>query len=261
MLQTPRSLLAIRLATGFLFVGSAAVVAAILEGAWAHPLVAIAVVVTLGASMALRWWAKDHVVRALKAGDPSAVLEHWTGLSRKLPDAATTLPILRATALAAFGRVKEAREALALAERGPAWEAAAEHRLLVDVLLATFDGEMAEARAGAARLATFPLPEDDGVRNKLATLRQSVVSLARAFAHQALPGDVDLLERASEESPLIHWAMRYGAAVAAIDAGDAGRARRLVEDAPSWPADSAFAAFQAEIGGMVGLPPHGGAPG
>jgi hypothetical protein len=255
VLDAPRSLLAIRLATGLLFVGSAAVVAAILEGAWAHPLVATGIAATLGSAIALRWWAQEHVVRRLKAGDLTAVLDHWSGLSRKLPHPATTLPIMRATVLAAFGRLRAAREALDAAERGPAWEAAAEHRLLVDVLLATFDGDLEGARAGAARLATFPLPENDGLRAKLSTLRASVASLARAFDHQALPGDIDLLERASEESPLVHWAMRYGAAVAAIDAGDASRARRLLEDAPPWPADSAFAGFQEEIGRLVGIPP------
>src|SRR5690606_3582351 len=154
-------------------------------------------------------------------------------------------------------RLREAREALAKAERGPAWEAAAEHRLLVAVLLAAFEGEGAEARAAAARLATFPLPESGGVRARPAGLRESGASLARAFAHQAMPGDVDKLERAAEESPLVHWAMRYGAAVAAIDAGDLDRARRLVADAPPWPAESAFRAFQEEIGRIVGLRPQG----
>jgi hypothetical protein len=256
VLETPRSLIALRLAAGLLFVGSAALVAAILRGAWSHPLVAGLLLVVIGGALTLRWWAQERVVRALKAGDPSAVLAHWSSLRGKIPDPATTLPIMRATALAAFGRLREAREALASAERGPAWEAAAEHRLLVDVMLSAFAGETAEARAAAARLATFPLPEGGGVRARLAAMRESAASLARAFAHQAMPGDVDRLERAAEESPLVHWAMRYGAAVAAIDAGDLDRARRLVEGAPSWPAESAFRSFQEEIGRIVGLRAH-----
>ena len=256
VLQAPRSLIALRLAAGLLFVGSAALVAAILRGAWAHPLVAVLLLAVIGGAISLRWWAQERVVRSLKAGDPSAVLEHWSGLASKIPNPATTLPIMRATALAAFGRLDEARQALASAERGPAWEAAAEHRLLVDVLVQTFEGETAEARAAAARLATFPLPEADRTRARLSSMRESVASLARAFAHQAMPGDVDRLERAAEESPLVHWAMRYGAAVAAIDGGDLDRARRLVEGAPSWPAESKFRSFHDEIGRIVGLAPR-----
>lgn len=233
--------------------GSAAVVAAIVRGAWAHPAALGTALLTIAIALSLRWWARDRVVRALRAGDVQTVLDHWASLGPKLPDAATTLPIMRATALAAFGQLAEAREALASAERGPAWDAALEHRLFVDVLLAAFDGDPDEAQAAAARLTRFPLPDDDATRAKLATLRDGVALLARAFAHRGAPGDAARLERAADESPLVHWAMRYGAAVAAIDAGDLDHARRLVAAAPAWPAGSAFCRFQAEISSIVRL--------
>lgn len=208
---------------------------------------------TVAVALSLRWWAQARVVRALKSGDVEIVLEHWTSMGPKLPDAATTLPIMRATAFAAFGQLGEAREALAAAERGPAWEAALEHRLLVDVLLAVFDGDAQAGEEVAGRLRRFPLPDNDATRAKLEALRDAVTTLARVFAHRGAAGDAERLERAAEESPLVHWAMRYGAAVAAIDAGDLPHAKRLVASAPRWPDGSAFSRFQTEISAIVGL--------
>ncbi len=235
-----------------LFVGSAVVVAAVARGAWAHPAVGATAAATVAIALGLRWWAQSRVVRALKAGDVDTVLEHWSSMGPRLPDAATTLPIMQATALAAVGRLGDARDALAAAQRGPAWDAALEHRLVVDVLLAVFDGDVDEGRAVAARLHRFPLPENETTRSKLELLRDAMTTLARVFAHQGASGDAVRLERAADESPLVHWAMRYGAAIAAIDAGDLAHAQRLVAAAPQWPAESAFSRFQAEITAVVG---------
>ena len=54
--------------------------------------------------------------------------------------------------------------------------------------------------------------------------------------------------------------MRYAAAVIAVDKGDLGRARAILEEAPKWPAGSAFRAFQAELGAMVGMGPRESGP-
>ncbi len=79
-------------------------------------------------------------------------------------------------------------------------------------------------------------------------------ALARAFAHTSVPGDRALLERASEASPLVFWAMRYAAAVVAIDEGELTRVEELLADAPSWPQESTFRAFHDEIADRAGLP-------
>jgi len=79
------------------------------------------------------------------------------------------------------------------------------------------------------------------------TLRVAVGALARAFAHQSKLGDREVLERASESSPLVFWAMRYAAAVVAIDQRSFVRAQQLLADAPTWPAESTFRAFHDEI--------------
>jgi hypothetical protein len=59
------------------------------------------------------------------------------------------------------------------------------------------------------------------------------------------------LERAGEASPLVFWAMRYAAAVVAIDQGDRAGARVLVQKAPRWPSESTFRAFHDEIEGQL----------
>jgi hypothetical protein len=82
-------------------------------------------------------------------------------------------------------------------------------------------------------------------------LRGAVAALARAFSHQSASGDRQLLIAASDQSPLVHWAMRYGAAISSIDAGDLSGARVLIGGAPSWPSESCFALFHQEIAGEV----------
>ena len=98
------------------------------------------------------------------------------------------------------------------------------------------------------RLERLPLPPAaPALRGRVKMLRTAVGALTRAFAHRSQPGDGDALEHASEASPLVFWAMRYGAAVVAIDQGDRPRALKMLTGAPEWPAESAFRAFHDEI--------------
>jgi hypothetical protein len=154
---------------------------------------------------------------------------------------------MAATALAAFGRVREARETLANAKRGPVWDAAIEHRLFVDVLLATFDGDPELAEKQASRLVQLPAPASPEIRSRVLSLREATAALTRAFAHRSQPDDLARLEQASMASPLVHWAMRYGAAIVAIDSGDMQKALKLLDGAPEWPAESQFRSFHEEL--------------
>jgi hypothetical protein len=162
---------------------------------------------------------------------------------------------MTATAFAAYGWVDKARAALATAERGPAWEAAIEHRLFLDALLLTFEGDRDAALDRADRLERLPLPDTAGsaLRTRIQMLRRAVGALARAFAHQSLPGDRQLLEAASETSPLVFWAMRYAAAVVAVDQGDLPKVRQLLTGAPNWPKESTFRAIHDEIADRAGI--------
>ena len=79
-----------------------------------------------------------------------------------------------------------------------------------------------------------------------------MAALVRAFSHESDAADRKRLERAASASPIVHWAMRYAEAIVAIDQGELMRARTLIEAAPEWPAQSAFASFHAELMGKLG---------
>lgn len=229
------------------FVASAALAALLLRGAWNHPLVALALVTPLLIAIAWRWLSRRKTAQLLRSGDVDTMLEEYRGTFQRIPYAETMGPLMQATALAANGWVAEARNALAKAQRGPAWEAAIEHRLFLEALLLTFEGDRDGALEKAERLGQMPVPDGGAVAERVALLRLAIAAVARAFAHKAEPGDAELLTRASELSPLVYWAMRYAAAVIAVDQGQPTRARELIEHAPEWPRESTFRAFHQEI--------------
>ncbi|MDI1428013.1 MULTISPECIES: hypothetical protein [Polyangium] len=238
------------------FIASAALVAAGLRFALHEPLVAGAVIGIVLAAWLGRWLSRRRLRRVLRSGDVIAVLRSWAGALERIPYPATMGPLMAATAFAACGWIDKARAALAAAERGPVWEAAIEHRLFLDTLLLTFEGDRDAALEKARRLVRLPLPRGASVlRDRVLALRSAAFALARAFAHQSEPGDDELLERASENSPLVFWAMRYAAAVIAIDRGDNDKATRLLAGAPPWPEESIFRAFHLEIEERARLAP------
>jgi hypothetical protein len=234
------------------FVASAAVASAILRFAWQKPLIALGGLIAFLAFVGWRLFARRRLRKVLRSGDVYSVLERWSPSLERIPHPATMAPLMTATAFAAYGWVEQARAAMAAAERGPAWEAALEHRLFLDALLLTFEGDREGALTQAHRLERLPLPPEDQVmRDRVLMLRVAVGALARAFAHQAMPGDRELLVAASESSPLVFWAMRYAAAVISIDQGDHPRAKALLAEAPHWPEESAFRAFHVEIASLL----------
>ncbi|WP_437647024.1 hypothetical protein [Sorangium sp. So ce362] len=244
-----------RLISVLLFTGSAALAAAALQFTWQQPVIMMAVLSVVLAFAAARWLARRKLRRLLRSGDVRSVLQRWSPTLHRIPHPATMAPLMTATAFAAYGWVEKARAAMAAAERGPAWEAALEHRLFVDTLLCTFEGDLDTALDRAGRLERLPLPKVSApFRDRVVTLRVAAGALARAFAHTSVPGDRALLERASEVSPLVFWAMRYAAAVIAIDEGELTRVGELLADAPSWPQESTFRAFHDEIADRAGLP-------
>jgi hypothetical protein len=185
--------------------------------------------------------------RVLRSGNVDAVLSAWESSVDRVPHPETMAPLITATALAAHGLGERARRALDLARRGPAWEAAIEQRLVLDTLLSVFDGDPERGIASAAALERLPLPSSPFLRSRVASLRAAMGAFARAFAHRGSRGDLTTLKSAARQNPLVYWAMRYAAAVASIDVGEPREAARLLEGAPHWPEDSAFAAFHEEI--------------
>lgn len=197
--------------------------------------------------------ARRRIRRVLQSGDVHGVLRAWQPTMDRVPHPETMAPLMIATAYASHGWLEAAHMALSRATKGPAWEAAREQRLFIEALLCTFEGEQQTATDKARELAALPLPSR-GVflRRRVTQLRQGVAALVRAFGHQSDEADEKRLARAAAASPIVHWAMRYGEAIVAIDHGAPQRARDLIAAAPSWPEQSAFASFHAELMGRIG---------
>jgi hypothetical protein len=157
-------------------------------------------------------------------------------------------PLLKATAYASYGWTHAGRRALDRAVRGPAWDAAIEQRLYVETLLDAFEGDRESALAKATALEAMPAPATGlFARKRVARLREGLAAFARAFAHASREGDAAVLKRAAGASPLVHWAMRYAAAILAVDGGKQAEARALLAGAPEWPAESAFREYHDEL--------------
>lgn len=236
---------------------SAACVALGAHLALRSPLIA-GVIAAAGVCMAtLHLLRRRRVIKTLTGGDPDAVLELWGPTLEGMPHASTLMPLMAATALAASGCLERARVMLGRASRGPAWEAAFEHRLLLETMLDAFEGEREAALTKARELEALPLPAtNSSLRRRVTELRGALSALARAFARQSELGDAERLERAAKETPVLHWALRYAAAIARIECGDRRSAKALLKNAPTWPDESAFRAFHSELSAHA-EPPQG----
>jgi hypothetical protein len=207
------------------------------------PMLVVATV--LFAPMAIGRW---RMRRLLVSGDVERVIGTWEGSIARLADAQTMAPLLRATAYAAYGWVEPARRAMARSIKGAAWEAAIEQRLFVETLLDAFEGHREDALRKAAELEALPNRAVGFMaRRRVASLRRGLSAFARAFTHESRDGDAQLLSRAAGASPLVYWAMRYAAAIVAIDRGHAAEVRPLLAAAPQWPHESAFHEYQHEL--------------
>jgi hypothetical protein len=186
--------------------------------------------------------------RLLMSGDVERVIGTWEGSFEKVAHKETMAPLLQATAYASYGWVEAARRALERAVKNDAWDAALEQRLFVETLLDAFEGDRDVAMRKAEALRILPMPAAGPfARRRIAKLRQGLVALARAFAHASVPGDESVLRRAAAASPLVHWAMRYAAAIVAVDAGKGGDVPGLLAGAPEWPSTSAFHGYHDEL--------------
>jgi hypothetical protein len=227
---------------------SAALVALLIELSSRAPWLGVLLALSSLALFAPRIRARRRMRQLLVSGDVEAVLAAWETALESAPHRETLLPLVRATALASNGMLDRARAALARATESPAWEAALEQRLFIETMLDAFEGDRDAALDKAERLQKLPLPPAGiMLRGRVVRTRHAVAALARAFAHRASVSDVGVLRAAARNNPLIHWPLRYAAAVACIDLGLVHDARSLLVGAPSWPAGSAFREFHAEL--------------
>jgi len=245
-----------RIRSALSLITSAGIVAFAIHIGLKSPLLGLLLLVLVGVTQVPVLLRQARLRRLLRSGDLGAVLEAYHPTLERLPHRETLGPLTVAAALAAHGMVDRARRALDRAVRGAAWEAALEHRWFVETLLEVFDGDRSLALERAESLEKLPLPAASAsLQKRVAALRAALSALTRAFARKSRSNDAELLEAAADNSPLVHWAMRYGAVVAYLERGDTGRAQALLEGAPQWPADSAFRAFQEELASLAGKPP------
>ena len=110
-------------------------------------------------------------------------------------------PLMTATAFTACGWVAKARGALALAERGPAWEAALEHRLFLEMERRAAEKETLAALGSAASLIAHE------VKNSLNGLKVATGSLSpteeQGLAVRTLRGQIDRLAHLA--TSLLHF--------------------------------------------------------
>lgn len=190
--------------------------------------------------------------RVLLGGNVARVLETWTPQLSRAPFPETMQPLMIGTAYAANGWTRAGREALARAARGPAWAAAYEQRLVLEIVLEALDGDRRFAVRRAAELAAMPLPPTSiFLRRRIAALRAGLAALARAFARVPHLDDYEVLLAGAKASPVFHWAFSYAAAVVAIDQRAPMAARHAIAGAPRWGEDSVFAEFQLEITSQI----------
>jgi hypothetical protein len=186
--------------------------------------------------------------RLLVSGDVERVIGTWEGTIAGSAHAETMGPLLHATAYAAYGWAERARAAMDRSVKGATWEGALEQRLFVETLLDAFEGDREGALDKAQRLEAQPNRADGLLaRRRVTRLRRGLSALARAFAHESRDGDEKVLVHAAGASPLVYWAMRYAAAIVAIDRGRARDVRALLAGAPEWPAQSAFHGYHDEL--------------
>jgi hypothetical protein len=207
------------------------------------PMLVVAVVLFAPAVIG-RW----RMRRLLVSGNVERVIGTWEGTIARVAHAETMAPLLRATAYAAYGWLEPARRAMQRSVKGATWDAAIEQRLFVETLLDAFEGHREDALRKAGELEALPNRAEGFLpRRRVASLRQGLSAFARAFAHESREGDARLLARAAGASPLVYWAMRYAAAIVAIDRGRASEVRALLAGAPPWPQESAFRDYHPEL--------------
>jgi hypothetical protein len=182
------------------------------------------------------------------------MLAAWRGALGSADLAQDAEPLVAVIAFAANGWVDEARLWLQRARCRRTPGTTEEHRLFVQTLVEAFDGDRAEAMLMADAMAVLPIPEVGArLQKRVILLRASLGALARAFAHAPRAGDLKVLEASAHSSPLLSWAMRYAAAIVALDRNDLFRARRFIHGAPRWPQESAFCRFHAELEEQIHL--------
>jgi hypothetical protein len=164
------------------------------------------------------------------------------------------IALQRALALAALGVTGPARLALQAWRHRHLDDDEHEQLLIVEVLIEAFEGEHTGAHGRAAALRSLPRPESPGRERRSRAIRECMGAIVRAFDGRAEQGDLELLLRGPEVLPLLHWVTRYAAAAVCAQRGARDAVATLLEGAPEWPQDSAFALLHRDLTMVIATP-------
>ncbi len=231
-----------------LFVASAALVALAIRMAAERPWLSVLLAILSLVALIPPYVARRRFRKLLLSGDAQRIVDVWREAAGQASQEQATVPLIAATAFAAYGWVEEARAQLRRLRPGPLTDATLEHRMFVETLLEAFDGDRPHAVQMAEAIAALPVPQvGRKLQDQVLLLRASLGALTRAFARQPLGGDFEILELVARSSPLVSWAMRYAAAIVAVEQGQPLRVQALISDAPHWPPQSMFRTFHDEL--------------
>ena len=216
-----------------------------LVNAW---LLIIPILLGIAANVYPRWKARERLHEIIDRGDVRALLRAWRGSVPTMTHAETAIPLMIATAYAAFGWVDEARRARAHIIPGLAHEVSREQLEFIDVLLEVYEGDRDAARHRAESLAKMPVESGGRAASaRVLAVRRGLLAITRAFVHQATAEDARALIDVRIPVPILIWPLRYAEAIVAVDGGNLDLARTLLASAPAWPENSVFCTFHREL--------------
>lgn len=251
LLPQPSSPLGSSILAWVYFVGSAVLIATLLNFAIEAPWFAFILAALVLGSFFPRFRARQQFRDMVLHGDVNQLLSTWEP-SVDESEERSVGPLMRATALAAHGLAGRARQVLELARPGPAWDAAMEHRLFLEALLACCEDRSHEALRIAEQMNELPLPSSRWERGRAKTLRSATAAMARAFANSSSLRDTKWLRQAERQNPLLIWPMRYAEALTQARLGRRDRALVLLRMAPRWPRESAFSRLTQRLESELG---------
>ena len=251
--MSPRLLSASHLRRGLLLVASAALVAGFIHLALQTPALFGIVLALWTIRAAYRYTARRKLQAIVDSGDVARLLEVWESVPVAGPQGRAVERLLRATALASYGWTTRARQLLELGGENLLSDTM-EHRVFLEVLLTSLEGDHSRALQLASALEALPLPRRQRLRVRTLTQRAGASALARAFAKCGTVGDRHRLRRASRQNPLLVWPMRYAEAQLSLQRGDLARARALLAKAPPWPEQSVFRKLTEALRERTALP-------
>ncbi len=235
------------------FVASAAAVAyAIRSLAHGHYVLAVLMVVLAVATVIVPEVLERTRRRAVyRSGNVREILD--TALLETDADSENSISLKRALAFAALGVTGPARLALQSRPRRPLADQEREELLIVETLVEAFDGEHTNATRRVAALDLLPLPTGSAER-RARNVRQCLAAMVRAFDGRSEADDLEVLVRGPEVLPILYWATRYAAAAVCAQRGARDAVQTLLQDAPTWPEESAFSLLHRDLLGDLEEP-------